>query len=323
VSAGRSADTARPEKKQPAGVKVPPGVGFATDLSYCKLSSCRPVLNVCPLAGGCVVDGTCRVRDCDLKLNVAWPTKGKGPFPAVILIHGGGWLYGSHNDLVPFSLQLARQGYVAVSVSYRLLPDFRFPDPLHDVKCAVRWLRAHAGKYGADPARVGVFGHSAGGHLACMLGMACGQDGLEGNGGFQEQRSDVCCVVCASGLTDLARLYAHPAKGLAGAIAKRAVVNFVGGPPDGLAKGYEIASPISYAGKSSPPTLLILGTKDDIVPNEQSLRLEKKLRDAGAEVRLLTLAGAAHDFVGVHRQRAEAACLEFFDMHLKNGSPRR
>src|SRR5262245_13711972 len=92
LSVGRAADTARPERKLPAGVQVPTGVGFATDLSYCKLRACRPCLNVCPLAVGCVVEGTCRVRGCDLKLNVAWPTQGKGPFPAVILIHGGGWL---------------------------------------------------------------------------------------------------------------------------------------------------------------------------------------------------------------------------------------
>jgi acetyl esterase/lipase len=320
---GRSPETARPDEKQPAGAEVPAGVEFTPDLTYCSLRVCRPCLNICPLPGGFVVDCPCKVRDCNLKLSVARPSRGKGPFPAVILIHGGGWLYGSHHDLVPFSLYLARHGYVAVSVTYRLMPDFRFPAQLHDVKCAVRWLRANAAKYGADPDRIGAFGHSAGGHLACMLGMAGGQDGLEGNGGFKGHRSDVCCVVCTSGLTDLARLYDRPARGLAGTIAKRAVVGFVGGPPDGLAKGYEVASPISYAGKSSPPTLLICGTKDDVIPNEQSLRLEKKLRDAGAEVRLLTLEGAAHDFLGRHRQNAEKACLEFLDRHLKNGQSAR
>ncbi len=323
LSLGASAAAARADEKLAASVRVPEGVGFAADLTYCSLRDCRPCLTVCPLAGCCAVACTGRVRDCNLKLNVAWPTSGKGPFPAVVLIHGGGWLYGSHHDLVPFSLRLARKGYVAVTVSYRLLPAFRFPDPLHDVKCAVRWLRANAARYGADPDRVGVFGHSAGGHLACMVGMAGGRHELEGNGGFKDQRSDVACVVCTSGLTDLAQLYASPAKGIAGTIAKRAVMGFVGGTPDRLARDYQAASPVHYAGKSSPPTLLICGTKDDVVPNEQSLRLEKRLRDAGAEVRLLRLEGAAHDFTGEHRRRAEAACVEFLDRHLKNGRARR
>src|SRR5262245_21323540 len=99
VSVGLSPDRARPDQK-PASVKVPPGVSFSSDLTYCSLRDCRPFLNFCPLPGGCVVECSCRVRDCNLKLNLARPTRGKGPFPAVVLIHGGGWLYGSHHDLV-------------------------------------------------------------------------------------------------------------------------------------------------------------------------------------------------------------------------------
>jgi acetyl esterase/lipase len=315
--AGRTDEKTPKAGKAPAGPKIPPGVGFLADQTYCSLRDCRPCLNVCPLRGGYIVDCSCQVRDCNLKLNVAWPMKGKGPFPAVVLIHGGGWLYGSHHDLVPLSLRLAEQGFVAITVTYRLLPHYRFPDQLHDVKCAVRWLRANAGRYKANPDRVGVFGHSAGGHLACMLGMTCGRDDLEGNGGFKDQRSDVRCIVCTSGMTDLAHLYTFPARGIAGAIAKRAVEKFVGAPPARAAKTYEMASPISYATRSCPPTLLICGTKDDVIPNEQSLRLEKRLREAGADVRLLTLLGAAHDFLGIHRERAEAAALDFFKRHLK------
>jgi dipeptidyl aminopeptidase/acylaminoacyl peptidase len=102
-----------------------------------------------------------------------------------------------------------------------------------------------------------------------------------------------------------------------------AVQGFLGGPPAKAAKRYELASPITYASKTCPPTLLICGTKDALVPNEQSLRLEKKLREVGAPVRLLTLVGAEHDFLGSHRERCEEAALEFFERHLKNGSAKR
>jgi acetyl esterase/lipase len=304
-------------------VQPPEGVGFDAGLSFCKLRDLRLQCSIAALPGGYVVECRPTARDCNLILNVAYPKEGKGPFPAVVLIHGGGWFYGSPYDCVPFSLRLAQKGYVAVSVSYRFTPSFRFPDQVHDVKTAVRWLRAHADKYRVDGDRIGVFGHSAGGHLACMLGMANGQAGLEGNGGFKGQRSDVCCVVCTSGLTDLAHLYAKPAPGLSGIGTKMAVQGFLGGPPAKVGKRYAAASPITYAGKDSPPVLLICGTKDELVPNEQSLRLERKLREAGVPVRLVTLVGAGHDFFGVHRERSEEAALTFFERYLKNGAGKR
>ena len=305
-------------------VVVPPaGVAFAQGVSYCKLPDCRLGLRLLPLPGAFAVACRCEERCCDLKLNVAYPKEGKGPFPAVVLIHGGGWFYGSPYDCVPFSLRLAAKGYVAVTISYRLAPKNRFPDQIHDAKCAVRWLRANAEKYRVDKDRIGVFGHSAGGHLACMVGLTSSQDGLEGNGGHHEQRSDVCCVVCTSALTDLAHLCTQPAQGLAGVGTKMAIQAFLGGPPAKVSKRYEQASPITYVSKDSPPTLLICGTKDALVPNDQSLRLEKKLRAAGAEARVLTLVGAEHDFFGIYRERSEEAALAFFERHLKNRMRKR
>jgi acetyl esterase/lipase len=298
-ASGARPDELVPAKRKPDWLRVPAGVGFDAGLAYCRL------------------------KDCCLELNVAYPKTGAGPFPAVVLIHGGGWIAGNHYDLAPFSVRLAEKGYVAVTVSYRLLPKFRYPDQVHDVKCAVRWLRANAGKYKVDRDRVAALGHSAGGYLACMLGMACGQPGLEGNGGHAKQRSDVCCVICTSGLTDLADLQTRPAPGLGVVGTKLAVRKFLGGPPEKDGKRYETASPIRYACKACPPTLLICGSKDTLVPNVQSLRLEEKLRAAGAAVRLVTLVNAEHDFTGRHRRRAEELCLEFLDRHLKNGKVKR
>src|SRR5262245_52565746 len=93
----------------------------------------------------------------DLRLNLAAP-KGKGPFPAVVCIHGGGWFQGQRQDMDSMTELLARRGYVAVTVSYRLAPKARFPAQIEDCKAAVRWLRANAAKYKINPDRIGAIG---------------------------------------------------------------------------------------------------------------------------------------------------------------------
>src|SRR5262249_30189163 len=104
-----------------------------------------------------------------LQLNLARPKAGNGPFPAVVCIHGGGFRAGKRESYDSLCLKLAQHGYVAMTVTYRLAPKFPFPAAVHDVKAAVRWARANAAKYHVDPARIGVTGGSAGGHLAQFL----------------------------------------------------------------------------------------------------------------------------------------------------------
>jgi acetyl esterase/lipase len=284
-----SADGQQPTSAAPP---VPPGVKLCRDLTFCD------------------------ANNCNLKVNVAHPTEGKGPFPAVVLIHGGGWACGSHREYTQLALRLAAKGYVAATVTYRFVPEHCFPAQVHDVKCAVRWLRAHAAEYKVDKERIGVFGHSAGGHLACMLGTTSGQKDLEGNLGFNNESSDVCCVVCCSGLTDLAHAYQF-CTSLWTLPTKDVVKKFVGAPLDKAADSYAKASPITYAAKTSPPTLLIYGTKDSVVPIAQSQRLGEKLRQAGATVEVLPVKDALHDFNGELARRTEAAMVEFFERHLK------
>src|SRR5262249_35837847 len=108
--------------------------------------------------------------DTQMKLDLAMPKTGGGPFPAAVCIHGGGWRAGKRQDMGAVMELLARKGYVAVTVSYRLTGKAKFPAQIEDCKAAVRWLRANAKKYKVNPERIGAVGASAGAHLACMLG---------------------------------------------------------------------------------------------------------------------------------------------------------
>ena len=109
-----------------------------------------------------------------MQLDLARPKEGTGPFPAVVCIHGGGFRAGTRDGYDKLCLTLAQHGYVAVTITYRLAPAHQFPAAVQDCKAAVRWLRANAAKYHIDPARIGVTGGSAGGHLAQFLGVTAG-----------------------------------------------------------------------------------------------------------------------------------------------------
>src|SRR5438093_4216846 len=137
-----------------------------------------------------------------LRLDLARPKVGDGPFPAVVCIHGGGFRAGSRKGYDSLCICLAEQGYVAVTVTYRLAPKYQFPAAIHDVKAAVRWLRANAKKYQVHPDRIGVTGGSAGGHLAQFLGVTADARQFEGDGGNPEQSSRVACVVNYYGPSD-------------------------------------------------------------------------------------------------------------------------
>src|SRR5207244_770671 len=117
----------------------------------------------------------------ELKLDVARPAEGEGPFPVVVAIHGGAWRGGDKAGLRPALAEFARHGYVAVSPQYRFCPKETFPAQVHDVKAAVRWVKTNAKKYRIDPKRIGAMGFSAGGHLALMLGVTVPNDGRAGD----------------------------------------------------------------------------------------------------------------------------------------------
>jgi acetyl esterase/lipase len=254
----------------------------------------------------------------DLKLDLYAPRKLAVPAPAVVVLHGGGWTVGSKNDIRPMARAFAEQGYVAVTVAYRLAPQHRFPAQIEDAKCAIRWLRANAGRYRVDPERIGVVGFSAGAHLALLLGLTGPRDGLEGNGGHAEQSSRVQAVVNCMGPTDLARP-GWPAA------SDKMIFALVGGSREDFPAVYRAASPLTYVRPGAPPVLTIHGTTDALVPYEQATLLHEALNAAGVLSYLETMQNRGHgdDWAREEMQRIAGFILEFLDRHLMQRRPER
>jgi acetyl esterase/lipase len=247
----------------------------------------------------------------DLKLDLARPAEGAGPFPAIVCIHGGGWVGGSRKQMAQTIEALAKYGYVAVAPDYRLAPAHRFPAQVEDCKCAVRWLRAHAGDYNIDPERIGVMGLSAGGHLACLLGVTKRSDGLEGSGGHTAESSAVQAVVSFFGPTDLAApVWSKEAR-------SGNLIPLLGGPPEKCAAAYRAASPLTYADRPAPPFLFLHGSDDPVVPPEQSQVLAEKLRAAGGSARVVLVKDEGHGWRGANLLRSIAEMIAFFDTTFK------
>jgi acetyl esterase/lipase len=245
-----------------------------------------------------------------LRLNLARP-KGDGPFPTVLCIHGGGFRAGKRESFDAVCIKLAQHGYAAFTVSYRLAPKFPFPAAVHDVKAAVRWARANAGKYGIDPERIGVTGGSAGGHLALFLGVTGDVREFEGSGGYPDQSSKVRCVVNVYGPSDFTKSYGKSVD------AAEVLPLFLGGDLSTAREKHIRASPLYWITPNAAPTLSIHGTDDKYVAHEQSVWLVDRLQAAGVEAELLTLKGAGHGFRGDDAVTADNARVAFFDKHLK------
>ncbi len=207
--------------------------------------------------------------------------------------------------------RFAGKGYVCISVNYRLTDVAPFPACVEDVKCAVRWLRAHAAEYSVDPARIGAYGNSAGAHLVSMLGLVGPQAGLEGDGPWQDQSSLVQAVCPAATPTDFTRWEQ------AGSY-EQAVKPLLDGAAKSLNENAVAASPITYIAASAPPFLIIHGAQDSTVNVAQADRFVEALKAAGAsDVTYLRYDDAGHGVFGQHSQETIPAMEAFFDRTLR------
>jgi acetyl esterase/lipase len=233
------------------------------------------------------------------------------PRPAVLLVHGGGFRAGTKEGYIPLAVKLAEHGYIAATVTYRLAPRNQFPAAVHDVKAAVRFLRANATKYGIDPGHIGALGGSAGGHLVLMLGLTAGVEEFEGSGPNRDQSSGVQCVVDEYGPTDFTQSYSKSVD------AAEVLPKFLGGDLDHSRLAHIRASPLNWITPNAAPTLALHGTLDNYVAYEQSLWLVERLIAAGVPAELETITGAGHGFKGADAQRADERAFAWFDKYLK------
>lgn len=252
-----------------------------------------------------------------LLLDLYSPKQTDGPVPGLIFIHGGGWKGGKKEDYRYYGIEFAEKGYVVASIQYRLSGESKYPAAIHDVKAAVRWMRAEASSFGVDPERIGVAGGSAGGHLALLLGYTSDVEEFDGDSGHAGVSSRVQAVVNLYGPTDLTTEFARN-QSETGSLLKK----FFGGTYDEQPAKYEEASPIRYVTGDDPPTLILHGTIDKVVPINQADLLSKKLKETGVPYIYDRLPGWPHamDLAQPVNERCVWFMERFFDRYLKQPS---
>lgn len=216
-------------------------------------------------------------RDGDRKLSadIARPTKKGGKLPAVVVVHGGGWLNGDKTKFRALTLALAERGYVTMAVGYRLGYEAKFPAGIQDCNAAVRYLRANAAKYGVDSDRIGAVGGSAGGHLVGLMATGADVEGLQGDAGNAAQSSRLAAAIVMAGPMQIA----------SGSVAERSRTggdksnanHWIGKIDEHMAM-YQLADAYEKISKDDPPILFMRGEHDNPRADEPSIA---KLKAAG------------------------------------------
>ncbi len=252
----------------------------------------------------------CTMDDVSLKMDVYYPSSGDEPWAVTMYVHGGGWSKGDKAEgagaqEIP-ALQAA--GFLVVSINYRLAPQYPFPSMIEDVKCAIRYLRAHASQYHLDSDRIGVWGSSAGGHLVNLLGTTDASAGFD-VGEYSDQSSRVQAVVGMFGPADLTVAFEGGYEG-----ASRVFNGF----------DAALASPVTYVSADDPPFLLLHGEADKLVPIEQSQILFEALQTAGVPAELVVVENAGHSFrpeegksISPSRREIAQLVVKFFEENLR------
>lgn len=238
-------------------------------------------------------------------LDLYLPADFPKPLPLIICIHGGGWTSGD-KAMFPVFL-LPSMGYAVASINYRLTDEAKFPAQIDDCWLALNWLLSKHAQYGLDPNRIGVWGGSAGAHLAALMGL-----------GYPPKTAAASAVkaVCDwCGPTDLVAIgEKYPASSLEKQRMEKYITKLLG--PD-LKLHPEIAkaaSPMTYLRANAPPFLIMHGDADPIVPVSESISFCKKLVERGTPCELVVIRGGKHDFYSPDREKQVG---EFFDKAFK------
>jgi acetyl esterase/lipase len=235
-------------------------------------------------------------------LDLYLPREGRAP--VIVWLHGGSWIAGDKRPVPRLLLDLRDRGFAVAAVNYRLTGLNSHPAQLHDVKGAVRWLRANSEAYRLDPGRVYLVGFSAGAHLASLAALTAGDTTLEGDvGGNAGVSSAVGGVVAIAGPTDLPRMAGECSGCEVSAEFQALGCAFLLCGGRGRA-----ASPLTYVHRGAPPFLLLHGEADRVVPAEQARLLDAALRASGVPSSLLVTPGGGH---GTPDLRADEAARRF------------
>ena len=254
-----------------------------------------------------------RVGETSLKLDLHRPP-GESP-PLVVYVHGGGWRAGSKED-VPIA-DLYDKGFAIASVDYRLSTQAVFPAQVHDIKAAIRFLRANAGLLHLNASKIAIIGSSAGGHLAALVGVSNGNEKLEGKvGDHLDQSSDVQTIVSYYGASNLETILSQSTpKGRDFRIP--ALKLLLGDTPDKKPELAKLASPVTHLDKHDPPLLLIHGDADPQMPPQQSQELAQAYESLGLPVTLILLPGSLHGGAEFYDEEHTARVAKFLDKVLR------
>jgi acetyl esterase/lipase len=250
----------------------------------------------------------------DLHLDLFLPKNGAGPFPAVIYIHGGGWVNGSKAAFQRQAAYMATKGFAGACIQYQLSGEAIYPAALYDSKAAVRWVRANAAKYRIDPDRIGAAGGSAGGHLVALLGTTGGMPAFEGDLGNPGVSSHVKAVAAFNPAVDLVSFgKLDPGN------SDNSVYKFLGCTYAANPKLWAQATPITHVSKDSAVFLFLHGTADTTVPYKQSTDMMGKLKAAGVHAEIFPAEGATHGFFNKppFYEPATQRMEEFFSKYLR------
>lgn len=253
----------------------------------------------------------CTLGGVDLKMDVYLPEDRSQLAPVVMYVHGGGWAAGDKRNgpSLAETAMLIQNGFAVFSVNYRLAPEFLFPAMIQDVKCAVRSIRAHAADFNINPDRIGVWGASAGGHLASLMGTADESAGFD-VGQYLEYSSRVQAVVDMFGPTDLT----------APMTTDQQVALLTNAFPSNL---YAAGSPVTYVTPDDPPFLILHGDRDVLVPVEQAFILYNRLNEQSVPAKLVIVQNAGHGFSPVggtpdpDPAQIPQMVLDFFNQYLR------
>ena len=240
------------------------------------------------------------------KLDIFLPNEGKGPFPVIVTIYGSAWFSNSSKGNCfqdGFGQRLLAAGYAVVSINHRSSKDALWPAQIHDVKAAIRFIRANAADFSLDTNFIGITGFSSGGHLSAMAGVSSriktySKDGLsidlEGSvGKFTDAESHVDAVVNWYGPTDFLIMdtcgseFSHDAP-------ESPESSLIGGPIQENKEKVMLANPLTYASNDNPPMLIFHGDKDPLVPLCESQKLYEKQMETGASSQLVIVPGGGH-----------------------------